>query len=213
MVIKENSIGSIVLIMNIEPKTSSLARGFTMIELLVVIALIAVLASLAAPALSTFVSRSTVRGLSTDFALGMQRARLEAINRNMCVSMCMSSSAGSGSPKCLASGDEWGVGWIVFLNPTCDTSLTASNPDASNNEAVVLVRDTSGARFSIQNGNSGTRSVMFNSRGVPLLANTGAFNISDTSVSSSSPDDKYNRTICLDAVGRVRTVVSLASCS
>jgi type IV fimbrial biogenesis protein FimT len=199
--------------MKMATKRIRTSYGFTMVELMVVIALIAILAMLAAPVLSTYVSRSTLRALSTDFSLGLQRARLEAINRNMCVTMCMSSNAGLDSPKCTDSGDEWGIGWIVFLNPTCDTTITTANPKTIRNETVVLVRQTAGERYSIQNGDSGTRSVTFSARGNTRSTVGKSFNMSDTAIPSSSPDEKYNRTICLDMMGRVRTIESLTSCT
>jgi type IV fimbrial biogenesis protein FimT len=187
-------------------------RGFTLIELMVTIAILAIIASLAAPALGTFVSRSVMRGISADFTLAMQRARSEAINRNMCVSMCMSSNASLSPPKCTTSGDEWGVGWIVFLNPSCDASITTANPKTGTSplETVVLVRETSGSRYSLQNGNSGTRSVTFSARGNTRSSTGASFNLVDTKVSSS---DTINRTFCLDFAGRIRTLEYAASCS
>jgi type IV fimbrial biogenesis protein FimT len=183
--------------------------GFTLIELMVTIAILAIIASLAAPAMSTYVSRSAMRGISGDFTMALQRARSEAINRNMCVSICMSSQASLSPPKCTTSGDEWGVGWIVFLNPSCDASITTANPKTGANplETVVLVRDTSGARYSLQNTNTGTRSITFGARG--SSSSMGGFNLVDTGVPSG---DSINRTFCLDKAGRVRTLDYAASC-
>ena len=176
-------------------------------------AILAVIAALAAPAMGVFVSRSAMRGISSDFSLGVQRARSEALNRNMCVTMCMSSKAGDLTPKCTVSGDEWGVGWIVFLNPTCDTSITAANPKAGTikipDETVVFVREATGSRYSLQNGKSGTRSITFSARGNTISTGT-SFNLVDTNVPSS---DAINRTFCLDFAGRIRTVGYATSCS
>lgn len=187
-------------------------RGFTLIELMVTIAILAIIASLAAPALGTFVSRSAMRGISADFTLAMQRARSEAINRNMCVTMCMSSNASLSPPKCTESGDEWGVGWIVFLNPSCDTDITTANPKTGTNplETVVLVREASGPRYSLQNGNSGTRSITFSARGNTRSSTGASFNLVDTKV---SPSDAINRTFCLDFAGRINTLEYPSSCS
>ncbi len=185
--------------------------GFTLIELMVTIAILAIIASLAAPAVGVFVSRSAMRSISSDFTLALQRARSEAINRNMCVTMCMSSKASLTPPKCTTSGDAWDIGWIVFLNPSCDTSITTANPRTGTSplETVIFVRDTSGARYSLQNGNSGTRSITFGARGNTRSSTAASFNLVDTSVSSNDP---INRTFCLDLAGRVRTV-EYGSCS
>lgn len=186
--------------------------GFTLIELMVTIAILAILASLAAPSLGVFVSRSTMRGISADFTLGMQRARSEAINRNMCVTMCMSSNSSLSPPKCTVTGDEWGVGWIVFLNPSCDSTITTANPKtgATNPlETVVLVREKSASRYALQNRDSGTRSITFAPRG--NARSTGSsFNLVDTKASSS---DSINRTFCLDFAGRIKTMEYGSSCS
>jgi type IV fimbrial biogenesis protein FimT len=187
--------------------------GFTLIELMVTIALLAIIAALAAPAVGVFVSRSAMRSISADFTLALQRARSEAINRNMCVTMCMSSKASLSPPKCTASGDAWDIGWIVFVNPSCDPSITTANPKTGSSdplETVVLVRDTSGARYSLQNGDSGTRSITFGARGNTRSPAAGtSFNLVDTNVSSTDP---INRSFCVDMAGRVRTV-EYASCS
>jgi type IV fimbrial biogenesis protein FimT len=184
------------------------ARGFTLIELLVTVALLAILAGLAAPSLSSFAARSTMRTMSTDFSLGLQRTKLEAVNRNMCATMCMSSNASGDSPTCDGTSTNWGKGWIVFLNPTCDATITA--PVAGN---IVAVQDSYSDRFSLENHstNSTLTSIMFNARGSPRTAGSSGFNLVDSKVSAS---DDINRTICMDALGRVRTVAysSSATC-
>lgn len=191
---------------------SNRRRGFTLVELMITIAILAIIASLAAPAVGVFVSRSAMRSVSADFTLAIQRARSEAINRNMCVTMCMSSKASLSPPKCTTSGDHWDIGWIVFLNPSCDTSITTANPKTGTSplEAVILTRDTSGPRYALVNGNSGTRSITFGARGNTRSSTGASFNLTDTNVSS---DDPINRTFCLDFAGRIKTLDYLSSCS
>lgn len=185
-------------------------RGFTLIELMVTIALIAILASLAAPNIQQFVSRSTIRAVSNDFSLAMQRARTEAINRKECVVMCMSSTASSASPTCTNSGSNWGVGWIVFRFPACTTpsgdyaGLPASNAD------IILARESVNDRYQLVSpGGSPVRAVVFNARGLPRLGSSTAFNLTDT---ASPSDFTYGRTFCLNQQGRLRVVELLSSC-
>lgn len=183
------------------------SQGFTLIELLVTVSLIALLAGLAAPAISTFVTRSSMRSINTDFSLGLQRTRLEAVNRNMCATMCMSTNVGSSSPTCITSGEDWARGWIVFLNPTCNATITTSDPVPGN---IVLVRDTSGTRFSLTNlsANAGLRAVTFSSRGATSLTTSG-FLLAD---SGPKADATLSKTICLDALGRVRSIDNAGTC-
>lgn len=182
--------------------------GFTLIELMVTIALVAILAALAAPSIGGFVSRSAMRGISTDFSLALQRTRLEAVNRNMCASICMSTTAGTATPKCVDSGEDWGRGWIVFLNPTCNAAIDTDDPAAAD---IVLTRDSSGSRYTLTNheSNEDLQAITFTSRGATSLPTSG-FSLVDSAASSSDAD--FNRTICLDSLGRVRTLESDSDC-
>ena len=93
-------------------RTCPAQRGFTLIELLVTLAVAAVLASLAAPSIRDFIVRSKMTNLSNEFSGSVLRARNEAVNRNVCVTLCMSSSG----TACTTTGTDWQAGWIGFLN-------------------------------------------------------------------------------------------------
>ena len=193
------------------PRRSPACGGFTLIELMVTIALIAILGSLAAPSIQQFVSRSTIRAVSNDFSLAMQRARTEAINRNECVVMCMSSTATSASPTCIDSGSNWGVGWIVFRFPACTTSSGNYAGLPSSSADIILARESVNDRYQLVSpGGSPTRAVVFNARGLPRLGSSTAFNLSDT----ASPSDlTYGRTFCLNQQGRLRVLELLSNCA
>ncbi|GAA4426605.1 GspH/FimT family pseudopilin [Acidovorax lacteus] len=189
----------------------SVLKGFTLIELMVTIALIAILGALAAPSIQQFVVRSTIRAVSNDFSLAMQRARTEAINRNECVVMCMSSTAGSSSPTCINTGSNWGVGWIVFRYPACSTSSGNYAGLPSSNADIILAREAVDQRYQLVSpGGSPTRAVVFNARGLPRLGTSTAFNLSDT---ASPADFTYGRTFCLNQQGRLRVLELLSNCS
>lgn len=172
--------------------------GFSLIELMVTIAILAIVTSLAAPALGTFVSRSAMRGISADFTLAMQRARSEAINRNECVAICMSSN----NTTCTTTGSNWGVGWIVFRSPTCEIVA----PTAAD---IHLVQQAINTRYVLNSVSTVRRSVIFNPRGNSRSVGA-SFNLKDTKVSSN---DTINRTFCLDFAGRITTLEYASTCS
>jgi len=178
-------------------------HGFTLIELMVTIAILAIIASLAAPAVGVFVSRSVMRGISADFTLAMQRARSEAINRNMCVTMCMSDDG----LTCTSTGQNWGIGWIAYHNPTCIAATTSSPSEVSK---IFLVRNGVNERYQL-NSPTNMRYVTFGSRGNTSSSSNDRFNLIDTAAPSS--ESNIDRTFCLDKAGRIRTLEYASSCS
>ncbi|AVS93973.1 pilus assembly protein FimT [Paracidovorax avenae] len=180
--------------------------GFTLIELLVTVALAAILAMLAAPAIGDFIVKSRMTNAANEFSGSILRARNEAVSRNTCVSLCMSSNADESSPSCSASGANWQVGWIAFMNTSCDSSLTA--PPSSSD--VLLARVGGGPDVYI-NSLKGARRMMFNSRGSQGLANADRFDVGHQS--SDNYTRKYGVSICLDALGRSRSIPAATECS
>lgn len=173
--------------------------AFTLIELLVVIAIAAILASLAAPSFVQFLNKSAMQSISNDLVGSLQKARAEAVSRNTCTSVCKSNNADAAAPRCAVTGDDWQSGWIVYYNPTCDTSITVSDPaDAGN---IVSVRQAGETRYTMVSPDP-IRAVTFNSRG--MVNNLGSFALMD-STNNSNP---MNRSICLDGLGRTRITTS-----
>lgn len=202
------------LALAIRPR-AGLVRGLTLIELLVTISIAAVLGSLAAPALTSFVSRNAVRALSGDFTMSLQRARAEAINRNQCVVMCLSTTSTAVNPRCATTGNNWNVGWAIYVEPTCEgnTALnTAAEATAAvNQERLVYTKEAVDARYTLI-PSSTIRFILFSPRGVPNLSGAASFNIADTNASVAE-QNKYGRTLCFDKAGRVRSVAYRGSCS
>jgi type IV fimbrial biogenesis protein FimT len=74
-------------------------RGFTVIELMIVVAVVAILASLAAPAFDNIIATSRVKTAAADIHLSLVRARSEAIKRNANITV--------------AAPGGWTMGWTV----------------------------------------------------------------------------------------------------
>lgn len=108
-------------------KRGPLLKGFTIIELMLVLVVVAVLAGLAAPSMSDFISSSRLRSASSDFYSALIAARSEAIKRRTNVVV---------EPL----GATWNTGWTVkvganvFLTADplpADISVQVSVPPAS----------------------------------------------------------------------------------
>jgi type IV fimbrial biogenesis protein FimT len=181
--------------------------GFTLIELMVTLAIAAVLAMLAAPSIRDFIVRSQMTNLGNEFNASILKARNEAVNRNTCVTVCMSSSAANASPACTTSGNDWQAGWIVFLNPSCDTGLNKPSEDIN----MLLARPAGDATYLLQT-QSNRKKITFNSRGAPGLGSAGEFDLIYESVGNAMTA-KYGFNICLDSLGRTRTIPHDKTCA
>ncbi len=170
--------------------------GFTAVELLVTIAVLGILLAIAIPSFSDFAQASKGSSLSSSFVADMTRARSEAISQNTCIKICQSANAINGAAAtCVASGDDWQRGWIMFREPDC------SDLDDPDDEDILASRvgEYSDFEFFTSTG-SAKRSFTFDPRGV--LRSGGSANLT----LSHLPDgisSKHTRTVCVSFAGRV----------
>lgn len=182
-----------------------------MIELMVTLAILAILASLAVPSLRIFFVRNAFANIGNEFSGSLLRARNEAVSKNICTTMCMSDTVDSATPSCKTTTEDWQLGWIVFLNSTCDNAYGTGTKTLSAAD-LILVRRTGNTDYTMTtpSGSSAVRRVDFDARGRPSLSGASTFTLNYPQ--NSQLDLAYSIKICLDALGRTRSIPGTSSC-
>lgn len=185
------------------------SAGFTLVELLVTITVLGIILALGLPNLREFMVRNQAVAVTTEFASDISRARIEAISRNNCVTICMSGNTANalagGTPTCAAAGSDWQAGWIIFSNPSC--SATQDDPTTVNS-TLVAVRQTGTEAFTLTPASGSLRRLIFDSKGLANLAQE-TFTMRYTPEAAGGSHD---RVICLSTAGRVITKKAGSTC-
>lgn len=181
-------------------------QGFTLIELLVAVSLLSVLIMLASPSLQDFFVKNKMRRISDDFQQSIFKSKNTAVSKNICTTMCMSTTLDSSAPACATSEADWQVGWMIFLNHNCDSALNQPSSTAD----VIEIRKSAGIEYFLQS-QSNTRKIVFNSRGQLPLGSADEFDLIYKSVGHGLTE-KFGLNICLDNLGRTRNIPSSYEC-
>jgi type IV fimbrial biogenesis protein FimT len=181
-----------------QPMQRHRSSGFTLTELMVTIAILAVITGFAAPAMQTMVENYRVSSLTNEFNLALAYTRSQAVNRNMCVTMCIVQDPNAANPRCSTATTDWNTGWMIFSNPTCNNSSVAVLP--INSELLQIYEgSTTGQTLNSKIGN--VRRISYTARGIPAGALSAA---AEFTVKTSNPLADPAKTICLDMAGRAR---------
>jgi type IV fimbrial biogenesis protein FimT len=89
-----------------------------MIEVLITTIIVSILAVIAVPSFQNLLARNRLATQANEFVTDLNLARSEAIKRGERVTVCKSADGGN----CTAS-DEWGQGWIVFMDVNGDVTV------------------------------------------------------------------------------------------
>ena len=206
------------------PCAAARQRGFTLIELMVTVSIVAILGMLAAPSLQNLMGKIRMGSLSTQFTGQLLRARTEAVNRNACTVMCISANtttaivASDGpvptvtsGPSCAGTGSNWQAaspgGWIVFFNEACDDANLPARPE----DYLAVQTSASGDYRLDSTGNGQVDKLRFQATGRPNLSAIASFNLYYKSATDPLTL-QYGQKICVDMLGRTRTVASAQNC-
>lgn len=175
--------------------------GFTLIEVMVTLAIAAILATMAAPMLSGFLARSQMNAVANDLTGALQMARMEAVSRNTCVSICR--RATSGAAQCAGDEGAWSSGWLVYESPSCDGAVAVTDPPA---DKTLRAREAVPSSISVNTSDGTAPAVIgFTPRGVPLSAAFAFTNGTIWLKDSRFADGSLDRQVVLSRAGRVVT--------
>jgi len=131
--------------------------GFTLIEVMVVIIIVGILASIAAPSLSTLMKNNRLKAQMFDMLGSINIARSEAVKRKVQTVLCRSANPTAASPTCGGTSQTWTSGWIVYAkgnnvidayDPAIDTIIGIGNPAEAD---VEIMSNTTGNNYLIYN--------------------------------------------------------------
>lgn len=91
-------------------------RGVTLIELMVTIAVAAIIVTIAVPSFESAINRGRLTSAANEIMAGLQTARMEAVRHNRRAGFCLSKTADTANPACVANNATDANGWITFLD-------------------------------------------------------------------------------------------------
>jgi len=101
--------------------------GFTLIELLVAISLSIIVLSFGVPSFTSFIKNGRVTTHTNNLVTDINYARSEAVTRGETVIVCRSDNAGSSTPECGGTANNWTTGWLIFVSGDSNDVYDAAN--------------------------------------------------------------------------------------
>jgi type IV fimbrial biogenesis protein FimT len=161
------------------------SRGFTIIEAMLTLLVVATLAALAAPAMTTFVRKDRSWSQANILVLTLNYARSEAVKRDLAngVSVCTTVD------NLTCSGNPWQGGWIVRVNDPAGP-VTLQTVNALNGGNVLTEAN-------------GITEVRFQSNGTVTLVGAPGVAAAQFKLCDATLDPQYARDIEVGLGGRI----------
>lgn len=159
-------------------------NGFTLIEMMIVIAMIAILAGIAVPNLTTMLPRFRTKAAARELKNDIQKAKLEAIKQNKECLVVFEPGSGTNGGSCVAC--------ISSDNDCTDTDDQIVFKLSFDDHKSAALSDTT---FS-------SNKFIFNTRGIPE-STSGAMG-AGTAVVQNKEDTNYYFKVIVASSGRVR---------
>jgi type IV fimbrial biogenesis protein FimT len=86
--------------------------GFTLVELMITLAIAGILLAIGIPSMRGFVLDGRISSAASDLSLALSLARTEAVKRGKSVTVLANGGGGA--------SNEWGPGWVVFVDDDSD---------------------------------------------------------------------------------------------
>lgn len=115
-------------------------------ELMVTVVVLAIMAAIAIPDFTSSIQSNNIYSISNKLINSLNYARSEAIKRNVPVSVCAAANTSFNS-----CGSNWNLGWIVFVNSSGGTSISAPILRIENNSKYTSTI-TTGINIATYNG-------------------------------------------------------------
>ena len=143
----------------------------------------------------TIIQNMRITSQANEFMADLNFARSEAIKRAADVTVCKSNNPTAAAPTCLATGTDWGVGRVIFIDSDADGVLDTT-------EALLRVRET------LDGSNTLTNALNLNLIVYTRTGGTTAvdFSLCDTRLAA------FGRQISIEATGRTALTKPAAGC-
>lgn len=166
------------------------SQGFTLLELIATLAIVAILVTVAIPALRDTLLRNRLAVQTNEVVRALSIARSEAVMRGVQVTLCKSSTTDTASPICTTAGN-WEQGFIVFAD---------ANRDNQKQDSEILIRifGTLPSKLHLKGNNNLKDSISYLPQGI-TNSQPGTFFLCDEESGLTKA-----RAIIVSRLGRVR---------